>query len=182
MQASSSRDAGERAAYLYSSAQSALLHSPALARVLLVGLDELTANGGDAQPPLPARAVQRACAKCFSPLVPGFSCRVTSKRHPRRPAARRHSLRIVCERCGHASLFAMPAPASARAAIAEADLAPAAARAGKAPAPAPGKKRAPSAPAPAAAKPRRKAVAPTRPAAPPPASADTLFGFDFVPL
>jgi RNase P subunit RPR2 len=160
----------ERQRFLWSSSQQHI-EAPALSRVLLHALDRATVRD---QTPLPPRALQRCCSKCLSLLAPGFNCHVTEKSHPHRPSARRRSMRVHCESCGHVTTFVMPAKPSSR--IAE----------GHAPSAAPSKQK--------ARKPekaeksveqkasKRKRV--TRPivAPVPEPSGDTLFGFDFVPL
>ena len=167
--------ATERAVFLWSASQRALKDgSPALSRVLLLGMDKVCADEGT---PLPTRASQRVCASCFSLLVPGVSCHVDQlAKHPRRPLARRRSLRLKCTHCGHSSSFPTPTPPSARAAIADVSV--------PAPAAAPSKppsKRSAHADAAGSGKARKRPA--LRPAAPAePQSSDALFGFDFVPL
>lgn len=168
----------ERQRFLWSSAQQAFHDAPELSHILLLALDRECKRAGT---PLPTRAAQRLCASCFTLLVPGFSCKVTQRKHPRRPRARRFSLDISCTRCGHTSNFPMPTPPSCRDAIGEA------------------KQKAPAAPPPSKAQAKRKtpsagtqqqqkaaeAKKKKRPEpAPPPSApgADSLFGFDFVPL
>jgi RNase P subunit RPR2 len=155
----------ERLRYLWSSAQQ---HPgmPDLQRILLLGLDRLAAHD---EAPLPNRARQRCCGKCFVPLVPGFNSRVTQSRHPRRPSARRCVFRVHCESCGHANAFPKVAPPSSR----SSSKPPA-----TAPSPKSTKSRKPASPI-LPSKKRRVQPAP----APAPAPAgDGFFGFDFVPL
>lgn len=191
----------ERQRYLWSSAQRALRDgAPALSQVLMLSLDRASvvqssvAVESDAQllPPLPARVLQRSCGFCFSVLVPGVTCKVQQSLHRRRPAARRRSLGVRCWQCGREREFPMPARQSARSAIAA--VAPAAA-------PAAATAAAAAAMAERAARKRKSGGGRTPvvgnqskarrgqspggtvlPAAPAPAGADALFGFDFVPL
>ena len=155
----------ERLRYLWSSAQQ---HPgmPDLQRILLLGLDRLAAHD---EAPLPNRARQRCCGKCFVPLVPGFNSRVTQSRHPRRPSARRCVFRVHCESCGHANAFPKAALPSSR----SSSKPPATAPSSK-----PTKSRKPATPVPPS---KKRRVQPAPAPAPAPAG-DGFFGFDFVPL
>ena len=155
----------ERLRYLWSSAQQ---HPgmPDLQRILLLGLDRLAAHD---EAPLPNRARQRSCGKCFVPLVPGFNSHVTQSRHPRRPPARRCVFRVHCESCGHANAFPKAAPPSSR----SSSKPPA-----TAPSPKSTKSRKPASPILPS---KKRRVQPTPAPAPAPAG-DGFFGFDFVPL
>ena len=157
----------ERQRFLWTSSQQHAM-APALARLLLHGLDR---SSTDEQAPLPLRAIQRCCGGCLSPLAPGFNCRITQAVHLRRPAARRRTLRVHCERCGHVGEFPLlPRPRSRTA--------------GQHPDPPKAPQgRKPEAPAAQHAKRKR----PTQPSRAPVATTemsagDSLFGFDFVPL
>ena len=155
----------ERLRYLWSSAQK---HPgmPDLQRILLLGLDRLAAHD---EAPLPNRARQRCCGKCFVPLVPGFNSHVTQSRHPRRPPARRCVFRVHCESCGHANAFPKAALPSSR----SSSKPPATAPSSK-----PTKSRKPATPVPPS---KKRRVQPAPAPAPAPAG-DGFFGFDFVPL
>ena len=99
-------------AYLWQSANTHLHEAPELSRLLVQQMMTLAAQK---KVPIPGRALHRVCGRCFTLLAPGFDCRVTQLTHPRRPAARRRSLQVHCEHCGHKSVFAAPARASSRA-------------------------------------------------------------------
>ena len=155
----------ERLRYLWSSAQQ-YPGMPDLQRILLLGLDRLAAHD---EAPLPNRARQRCCGKCFVPLVPGFNSHVTQSRHPRRPPARRCVFRVHCESCGHANAFPKAALPSSR----SSSKPPATAPSSK-----PTKSRKPATPVPPS---KKRRVQPAPAPAPAPAG-DGFFGFDFVPL
>ena len=181
-----------RLRYLWSSSQQQQqAGAPALSRVLLHGLDQLLAGqDGKTATALPSRAAQRLCGACFTLLVPGVNCRVTDAVHKRRPAARRRSLRIACDGCGHVSEFPMAAKPSGRS-QAVAASAPASAPAVAAPPKKKKKKKLSEAEAAAEAQREakrkrtagqlRRVEAATATTAAKSAD-DGLFGFDFVPL
>ena len=72
----------DRLNFLWTSAHAHAHESPALARVLLLGMQ---AYAADEELPLPPRIAQRFCAGCFSVLTPGLDCTATRAVHPRRP-------------------------------------------------------------------------------------------------
>jgi RNase P subunit RPR2 len=191
----------DRQRFLWSSSQQAFRDAPALSRVLLHALDEGAQRDAT---PLPTRATQRFCASCFTPLVPGVSSQVKKLKHSRRPKSRRYSLRVQCKRCGHKRDFPLPTPPSSRAAISDlpkqheqqqqqqqtqqqqsrnATKAVQGSKTG-------GKRSAADAPGDSRARKRTATTARSRTAgaaagphaAAAGASADALFGFDFVPL
>ena len=157
--------------YLWSSA-SQHMATPELSRVLLLELDRRAAAHDET--PIPAKARQRCCGKCFLPLAPGFNARATQVKHPRRPAARRWSLHVQCQACGHANIFAMATPASSRATSLPSSAPPAPAK--------PSKGRKPTVPQSVKSKRPKREAAPPATASTSAAEASSFFGFDFVPL
>ena len=167
----------DRLRFLWSSATSLHPSAPDLSRVLLLGLDRRAAASST---PLPARARQRCCGACFAPLAPGVNAHVTSMKHGRRPAARRRTIRVRCDACGHVGSFDCAEPPSSRATSASAAAATTTERAP----PKPNKSRNPGVGAPEPPKRKRpKVAAQPAPAAATATSESTpFFGFDFVPL
>ena len=169
-----------RQVFRWSSAQRAVENgAPALSRVLL-----LAAHGE--QPPLPERAAQHVCRACFTLLVPGVEGCTRAQRvaHKHRPAARRHSLRVRCHHCGYENISPTVAPPAARTAIASsADVSSAAPGTSTAKTSSRSVKRGAPPPQPNSRSSKKPRAQPKpKPAAATPTSADTLFGFDFVPL
>ena len=168
--------------FLWASCQRAVRDdgASALSRVLLVA--------ARAKPrALPERATQHCCKWCFSLLVPGKNCAVGQAKHPHRKAARRRTLRVQCQTCGHATHLPMPPPPSAREAVPEEAAAVAAKPSQQPQQQKKSGKRAASAPPPPAAaskndKSARKKPKPTLTTEPEKPPGDALFGFDFVPL
>ena len=190
-------------AYLWQSANSHLHEAPELSRLLIQQMMTLAARK---KMPVPGRALHRVCGKCFTLLAPGFDCRVAQIAHPRRPPARRRSLQVHCEHCGHKSVFPAPPRVSSRAGQESAEQKTGGAHlqgaksggstcaksaavtfVGKAGASglAGSKRKQPdTASAKPGAKPAGKPAAAKKPLTPPPAkpAKSAFFGFDFVPL
>jgi RNase P subunit RPR2 len=193
--------AQEQLAYLWRSANEHAHEAPALSRLYAHRLIDVAAR---AKLPLPSRALNRICSGCYTLVVPGLDCQVSHREHKRRPASRRHSLRVHCQHCGQVSTFPLPARRSSRSSTAP----DAKARSGKAVEAKPaakkssaidkgaaasrvaaavgqrgssGRKLTPSA---SSGSSGLKRAAPPQPAprAPGASGGDGLFGFDFVPL
>ena len=163
----------ERQRFLWSSSQAAHATQPELARVLMLGLDQLAIQHASS---LPLRAVQRTCGSCFSPLVPGINCHITQKKHPSRPAARRWSLQVHCRHCAHIESYAVPPKPSARSHLQAPKAAKQACRSSSSVS-------TPAAPlAPRSSDTKRKRNAAASSIVPLQTEGDSLFGFDFVPL
>ncbi|KAL1519501.1 hypothetical protein AB1Y20_023018 [Prymnesium parvum] len=102
----------EALAHLWLSAHAHVREAPELSQLLV---QQMVSRAAREQLALPSRALHRICQRCSSLLVPGLDCSVKQLTHRSRPAARRCSLRVHCERCGHASTFPGAARTSSRA-------------------------------------------------------------------